>query len=188
MNFPLPALLGLTLLASELLLAATKRARGDAKTRDAKSLRLIWIVVAIALFLGSQALGEWRDARLPRPDLFRLLGIVLFAAGLALRWYSIVQLGRFFTVNVSIAADHELIESGPYRFVRHPSYTGMLTAFLGFALTLGNWAALLIMMVPVSWVFVYRMNVEERALRAALGERYVAYSGRTKKRLLPFIY
>jgi protein-S-isoprenylcysteine O-methyltransferase len=120
--------------------------------------------------------------------LFRLLGIVLFAAGLALRWYSIVQLGRFFTVNVSIAADHELIESGPYRFVRHPSYTGMLTAFLGFALTLGNWAALLIMMVPVSWVFVYRMNVEERALRAALGERYVAYSGRTKKRLLPFIY
>ena len=187
MKWPLSAWLGLTLLASELLLAATKRAGGDATRRDAKSLRLIWIVVGAALFLGFQALEQWRDARLPEPQLFRILGALLFAFGLALRWYSIVQLGRFFTVNVAIAADHKLIESGPYRFVRHPSYTGMLIAFLGFALTLGNWAALLIMFVPVAWAFIYRINVEERALVSALGERYLAYSRRTK-RLVPFVY
>ena len=184
---PLAAWLGLTLLVSEVVLAVTKRSRANAKNRDAKSLRLIWIVVGAAVFLGFQALGQWHDARLPGPEYFRTLGLILFVLGLALRWYSIVQLGRFFTVDVSIAADHELVESGPYRFVRHPSYTGMLVAFLGFGLTLGNWAALLILMVPVSWAFIYRMNVEERALVSAMGERYVAYSRRTK-RLLPFVY
>jgi len=177
----------MTLLASELLLAFTKRSGGNAKSRDAKSLRLIWIIVGAALFLGFRALDQWRDLRLPNPELFRALGLILFIFGLALRWYSIVQLGRFFTVDVSIAADHQLIDTGPFRFVRHPSYTGMLMAFLGFALTLGNWAALLIMVVPVSWAFIYRMNVEERALRGAFGERYRAYSRRTK-RLVPFVY
>jgi protein-S-isoprenylcysteine O-methyltransferase Ste14 len=187
MRLPLSAWIGLTLLTSEVLLSLTKRSRGEAQSRDAKSLRLIWIVVGAAIFLGFQALGQWRDARLPRPDLCRSLGVVLFVLGLALRWYAIMQLGRFFTVNVAIATDHQLVDTGPYRFVRHPSYTGALVAFLGFALTLGNWAALLVMIVPICWAFIYRINIEERALVSALGERYVAYTRRTK-RLVPFVY
>jgi protein-S-isoprenylcysteine O-methyltransferase Ste14 len=56
--------------------------------------------------------------------------------------HAIVHLGRFFTVNVAIAANHRLIDTGPYRFVRHPSYTGALMAFLGLALCLANWVPL----------------------------------------------
>ena len=74
-------------------------------------------------------------AALPYAWMFASAGVVLFVAGLLLRWWAIIVLGRFFTVDVSIAEGHELIESGPYRFIRHPSYTGALLAFLGFART-----------------------------------------------------
>ena len=73
--------------------------------------------------------------------------MVLFAAGLLLRWWAIISLGRFFIVNVTIEKDHELVERGPFRIVRHPLYTGVLLAFVGYALSLGNWAALLVILL-----------------------------------------
>ena len=76
-----------------------------------------------------------------------------FVVGIAIRWYAIVYLGRFFTVNVAIAADHRLIDSGPYRFVRHPSYIGALMAFLGLGLTLGNWVSLASCSLQRCWCF-----------------------------------
>jgi protein-S-isoprenylcysteine O-methyltransferase len=95
--------------------------------------------------------------------------------------------GEVFHVDVTIEKDHELVERGPFRFVRHPSYTGVLLAFVGWALTLRNWAAIVIVLVPIFIAFVRRMNVEEEALSVALGERYREYMRRTK-RLVPGIY
>jgi len=71
---------------------------------------------------------------LPRRHLFTVLGLAIFIAALIPRWYSIIQFARFFTVNVAIVEDHQLIESGPYRWVRHPSYTGALWHFLSSVL------------------------------------------------------
>jgi len=88
---------------------------------------------------------------------------------------------------VTIEKDHELVERGPFRFVSHPSYTGVLLAFVGWSLTLRNWVAMAVVLVPIFIAFVRRMNVEEEALRVALGEKYLAYMKRTK-RLLPFLY
>ena len=65
--------------------------------------------------------------------MFASAGVVLFVAGLILRWWAIIILGRFFTVDVTIEKDHELVERGPFRIVRHPSYTGVLLAFVGLA-------------------------------------------------------
>jgi protein-S-isoprenylcysteine O-methyltransferase len=124
---------------------------------------------------------------LPHSRIIPIIGVALFACGIALRWYSIFYLGRFFTVDVAIAPGHELIEAGPYRFIRHPSYTGALLAFFGFALTLGNWLASLCLLLPIAAAFLWRIHVEERALSDALGEVYRGYVRRTK-RLLPFIY
>lgn len=187
MKLPLPAILGLILLTSELLLAFAKRSRVGTTGKDANSLRLLWFVIMISIFFALRAQAQWLTATLPNRHAFAVTGVILFVAGLILRWYSILQLGRFFTVDVAIAADHQLVDSGPYRLVRHPSYTGALIAFAGFALSLGNWAAFLVMLVPIFFAFVFRMNVEERALIAALGPRYLDYSRRTK-RLIPFIY
>jgi protein-S-isoprenylcysteine O-methyltransferase len=77
--------------------------------------------------------------------------------------------------------------AGPYRFVRHPSYTGALMAFLGLALCLANWASLAVMLIPVLLVFLRRMHVEEDALLQALGNQYRDYMQRTK-RLIPAVY
>ena len=114
-------------------------------------------------------------------------GVALFVAGLLLRWWAIITLGRFFTVDVTIEKDHELVERGPFRMVRHPSYTGVLLAFVGLALTLDNWAALLVILLPIGVAFIHRMNVEEKALSGALGSQYTNYMRRTK-RLVPFVY
>ena len=173
-------------LVSEIILAVVKRSRAGAASRDEHSLGLMWLVISLSIAAGVFVAGNLATTILPHRHFVAAIGVFVFGVGL-LRWIAIIQLGRFFTVNVAIAADHRLIESGPYRFVRHPSYTGSLLAFLGFALTLGNWLSILIVMVPITIVFLYRINVEERVLASALGDAYASYCRRTK-RLFPLIY
>jgi protein-S-isoprenylcysteine O-methyltransferase len=115
------------------------------------------------------------------------IGLALFVFGMALRWYSIIYLGRFFTVNVAVAADHHLVASGPYRWVRHPSYSGLVLIFLGLGVSDGNWLSLLLVLLPPLLVLQRRIRIEEAVLRGALGEVYVRYCARTR-RLIPFVY
>jgi protein-S-isoprenylcysteine O-methyltransferase Ste14 len=187
--------LGLIFLASEVLLTVTRRSRSKTGTKQDKStLGMIWVVIGLSIAAGIFVarssflwdLGVWMF-ELPAGQAVAVVAIALFATGLILRWWAIVILGRFFTVDVTIERDHELVERGPFRFVRHPSYTGVLLAFVGWALTLRNWAAIGVVLVPIFVAFVRRMNVEEEALRGALAERYATYMRRTK-RLIPGIY
>jgi protein-S-isoprenylcysteine O-methyltransferase len=186
MKFPIPILLGIAYGLSEAGLGLLKRSRDDSVDADDSSLRVLWITIMLAMTAGILASTRVPAAAITNRAVF-WAGCMLFALGLALRWYSIVYLGRFFTVNVAIHSGHEVIDTGPYRFVRHPSYTGALLAFLGLALCLANWWSLVLIMVPVFWAFARRMSVEESALANALGAPYVQYMGRTK-RLAPFIY
>src|SRR5438270_5744984 len=173
-------LLGLVFLISELLLTVTRRSRSRTRTKqDRSTLRVVWLVIIVSVAAGIYVARHWPAAALPHARSFAVAGAVLFVAGLLLRWWAIVTLGRFFTVDVTIEKDHELVERGPFRMVRHPSYTGVLLAFVGVGLSLGNWAALLVILVPIFVAFVRRMNVEEKALHRALGDRYVAYIRRT---------
>jgi len=127
----------------------------------------------------------YRRGLLPiSPGWIRAVALVLFAGGLAVRWWAVITLGKFFTVDVATHDDHALVSTGPFRFVRHPSYTGLLLAFLGFGVSLGNAASLVVLMTPIVVAFVYRMRVEEEALRRTLGASYDAYCARTK-RLIP---
>jgi protein-S-isoprenylcysteine O-methyltransferase len=183
----LSAWLGVLYGFSELGLSIFKRAGKGASSADRGSLSLLWIVILASIYLSvmlARALPQLSFG--PRP-MFEIIGIAVFAAGISLRGYAIVVLGRFFTVNVAIARDHRLIEAGPYRFVRHPSYTGSLLAFLGLGICYCNWASLAGLMIPVLAVFRRRMQVEEAALVAAFGDRYRDYIRRTK-RLIPAIY
>ena len=182
------SVLGLVYVLSEAGLALKKRARaGETRDGDRGSLALLWIVIVPSVILALNMPHLAPFAALSAVRTLTLAGIAIFAAGLAIRWYAIAHLGRLFTVNVAIAADHRLIDTGPYRFVRHPSYTGALMAFLGLALCLANWASLLVMVFPVFVVFVWRMHVEEDALLKALGDQYRDYMKRTE-RLIPSVY
>ncbi len=185
---PLSLQLGLVYLISELLLTVTRRSRSRTGTKqDQSTLRVLWLVIMVSVTAGVYVASHWPAAALPHRQMFAFAGVFLFVAGLLLRWWAIITLGRFFTVDVTIEKDHELVERGPFRLVRHPSYTGVLLAFVGFALSLRNWAALLIILLPIFAAFIRRMNVEEDALSRALGSRYADYMRRTK-RLVPFVY
>ena len=185
---PLSLKLGMIYLISELLLTVTRRSRSRSGTKqDRSTLRVLWVVIMASVAAGVYLARHWPAAGLPYGRGFALAGVVLFVVGLLLRWWAIVTLGRFFTVDVTIEKDHELVERGPFRLVRHPSYTGVLLAFLGFAFSLRNWGALFAILVPIFAAFIRRMNVEEEALSRALGSRYAQYIGRTK-RLVPGVY
>lgn len=180
--------LGLIFLVSEILLTLTRRSRSKTGTKqDRSTLGMIWLVIAVSVTAGVFVAQNFRAAALPHGPMLAIASVWLFVAGLMLRWWAIISLGRFFTVDVTIEKDHELVERGPFRMVRHPSYTGVLLAFVGLALSLCNWAALVVILVPISAAFIRRMNVEEDALLRALGTRYAEYMQRTK-RLVPLIY
>jgi protein-S-isoprenylcysteine O-methyltransferase len=185
----LPLVIGLAWLVtfSEWVLSANRRSKGAAKSVDRGSLSLIRVVMAAALWGSGVATVFFPAANFPQMARVVPFAIVWFVLGVALRWYSIFYLGRYFTVNVAIAADHRVIDSGPYRLIRHPSYTGALMIWSGIGICYGNWLGFFLLVVPTLAVFLWRIHVEEDALTAALGDAYANYKGRTR-RLIPFVY
>lgn len=133
------------------------------------------------------ATNAWPQTRLQPYASWQMAGIILLLLGLALRWWSIVYLGRFFTVNVAVHASHRVVDSGPYRFIRHPSYSGAVLALLGLACGMDSWVSLLSVAVASIVAYTWRIRVEEQALVVGLGEAYVRYQARTK-RLIPGIF
>jgi protein-S-isoprenylcysteine O-methyltransferase Ste14 len=123
----------------------------------------------------------------PGKNLVFCAGICLMIAGTAFRWYSARLLGQYFTFDVATQRGQALIETGPYKYVRHPSYSGALVSLFGFGLALGNWASLIAAVSCLGGAYAYRIPVEEAALSAALGESYRRYMRRTW-RLVPFLF
>jgi protein-S-isoprenylcysteine O-methyltransferase Ste14 len=114
-------------------------------------------------------------------------GVTAIALGSLGRQWAISTLGRFFTLNVTISDDQRVVTNGPYRWVRHPSYTADVVAFTGIGLALGNWLSLLAAAILPLLGLLVRIHVEEKALVANLGEPYRAYA-EGKKRLVPRIW
>jgi protein-S-isoprenylcysteine O-methyltransferase Ste14 len=173
---------------SEVALAFALRARENvARGADRGSLAVLWTTIALAIFASIRVVSRG-GARLPGPVLaWAVAGVAVLLAGLALRWAAILTLRHAFTVDVAIAKDQRVVDHGIYGVLRHPAYAGNLVAFLGMALSYGDWLAGLVLFVPIAAAFTYRIGVEERALRAAFGEDYDRYARRTK-RLIPFVY
>jgi protein-S-isoprenylcysteine O-methyltransferase Ste14 len=119
-----------------------------------------------------------------RPEIFAL-GLIVALAGIAFRWYAIARLGRFFTTRVMVASDQTVVDTGPYRLVRHPSYTGALLTVFGVLLSNTNWLTLACFLLAIPG-FAYRIAVEEKALASGLGQPYRDYMRRTK-RLIPYV-
>lgn len=187
MRLPGPDLLGLLFGASELGLSILKRSRGASRPSGDRTLRMLWatILVSVAMAVLASTLLPQGNSRILA--VLYPLGLMLFVAGLVLRWWAILHLGRLFTVDVAIAHDHVVVTTGPYRYVRHPSYTGVLLAFAGYGVCLGNVYSLLACIVPITAAFLVRIRVEEAAMCSALGDAYREYAGRTRA-LLPYLY
>jgi protein-S-isoprenylcysteine O-methyltransferase Ste14 len=98
-----------------------------------------------------------------------------------------VSLGKYFTVVLKTIEDQPVVERGPYRLLRHPSYTGLLLAFVGAGLMLGNWISTVGAVGVLLIAVIYRLRIEERALTAALGERYRDFAS-SRARLIPYVW
>ena len=173
-------------IGSEMFLGWKLRPTSGAVDSDAGSKWMlivsIWLGVALGFGLAVLAPNVAFSSN-RRPLLY--LGLGLMLAGLALRWYSIRVLGRWFTYSVATRADQRVVEVGPYRWIRHPSYTGALLTVLGVLVCLTNPLAFFGLLPPLAG-YVYRIRVEERTLVRTLGDPYRSYMRRTK-RLIPFL-
>lgn len=118
------------------------------------------------------------------PHAAQWAGIAFVWLGIGLREWAILSLGRAFTVVVQVASDQHLITIGPYRWARHPAYTGTLVTLGAFGLAVGSWAAALVAVGICLAAYEYRVRTEERAMLAAFGDEYRAYMSRTG-RFLP---
>jgi protein-S-isoprenylcysteine O-methyltransferase Ste14 len=115
------------------------------------------------------------------------VGLVVGWLGLLLRWWSFVALGKYFTVIVRTRENQPVVDRGPYRVLRHPSYSGLLLAITGGGLMWGNWVSTTVAVVLVSIALVYRLRREERVLTAALGDPYRQFAAE-RARLIPYVW
>ncbi|MGO8947411.1 MAG: methyltransferase family protein [Ktedonobacterales bacterium] len=159
-----------------------------ARQADRGSLVVMSIVVGGGVIAACILPLVWTSATIPslRPQV-TLVGIGVIVLGAALRWWSIFTLGRYFTFEVAVRSTQSVVQSGPYRFVRHPSYTAILIMLLGVGIVLLNWASIVAILAGGLIGLGYRVRVEERALVEALGQPYVDYMRHTK-RFIPFIF
>lgn len=166
---------------------ATRTRKNSGKVRDRGSQFILWAVITTSV-TGCEVFRH-----LLAPNIFgnsfwlRPLSLFLIAAGMAIRIVAILTLGKLFSANVAIKGLQTVVRTGLYQFVRHPSYVGLLIIFLAIGLHSCNWLCLALAFAPTSAALLYRIHIEEAALRDAFGDDYVAYS-KTTKRLIPGIY
>jgi len=115
------------------------------------------------------------------------IGFAVLILSLAFRLWAIAVLGSSFRTTVETHENQQVVRSGPYRLLRHPSYTGLLLACLGFGIAVQNWLSLLLAVALPLTALLYRIHVEEKELVASLEAKYQRYQEETKK-LIPWIW
>lgn len=164
-----------------------KRLHAGARRQDKGSHAVLICLITLGILLGALLAFKVPATAITSIRIFLFwLGILLINAGTVFRLYAIHVLGASFTTTVAVAPEQTVIETGPYRLIRHPSYTGILITLLGLGLSSTNWLSLLVLMGCALLGLSYRIHVEEHVLQEHLGQRYQEYMRRTK-RLIPFV-
>jgi protein-S-isoprenylcysteine O-methyltransferase Ste14 len=187
LEFFFHALTSLWALGEILIALLTTTGRGQGRIQDRGTQIILWVVI-----IASLRIDEWMHGFLPvdMPGSYSWLrpaALAILILGLGVRAVAIITLGRAFSANVATRAGQSLQRSGLYSLVRHPSYLGLELIFLAFALHSRTWASFAVILVPPTLAVLYRIHVEETALRLAFGADYEDYAQSTK-RLIPGIY
>lgn len=161
--------------------------RPDAKARDGGSLFVIYALQMAGFFT---VFSLWARHAAPGGrlgDWSLWAGAAVAVAGVALRALSVRTLGQYFTYVVKVTPDQKVVDTGPYRLIRHPSYTGGTLIGFGIGLSLQYALAPAILGGAMLASYLVRLTVEERALAETIGQPYRDYMARTK-RLIPFVW
>jgi protein-S-isoprenylcysteine O-methyltransferase Ste14 len=165
------------------------RQRSKSKVTTSSDKSCLWglydlITLGYAL---SFSIGATRIGRIYYWNTFYAIGMALFVIGFIIRIHSLLTLKQYFTYSVAKVENHKIIETGLYKFIRHPGYLGQLIIFIGISTAISNWISILVMMIPITLGYLNRIKVEERFMLEQLGGDYLNYQERTK-RLIPMIY
>jgi protein-S-isoprenylcysteine O-methyltransferase Ste14 len=163
--------------------------RSDKKDRQATvydNMSIYGVIAAnvtscLIALLGAQYL------QIRLPSVVATAGIILLYCGITLRAYSVWTLRKYFTVSVEIKTGHKIIRKGPYRYVRHPSYSGSILSLIGMQIGLRSPVGFAISLVLAFFAYTYRIHVEEEAMTDSFGIEYDNYKKITK-RIIPFIF
>ncbi len=158
------------------------------KRRKSKSFRFILAAILISI-LSSIILTLARVGTIPINLLegAKTFGLIMYLSGIILRYWSSCLLGDYFTRAVEVEEDQELVSKGPYRFIRHPLYLGLLLLTTAIPIFLGNFIALIITLILMTWSIRHRIKEEEDKLLHILGDKYQDWK-EDKYKMIPFIY
>lgn len=173
---------------AELRVRLRTRANQQGTTAEWWSIAVLAVTFGLGVAGGFHVASQVQSAAIgfARRPIF-VLGALLGAAGIAFRQWAIAVLGAYFTPEVRVSEGQPVVEGGPYRWLAHPSYTGMVMTFVGIGLMLGNWLSLACLALLPTVGLVVRIRVEERALLAGIGEPYRRFL-EARARLVPGIW
>ena len=163
----------------------TRRNAASVKTKPGKDVSTLTNFALIPMAVIAILLGYARTWALPHWLFYP--GLVLWLLGLAYTGWAYRTLGHFFSLDVQIQNDHRVVDTGPYRLLRHPGYAGFSLGLLGLGVALQSWVSVLVLLFATIAALAYRIPIEEKFLVAELGDDYVQYMTSTK-RLVPFVW
>ena len=164
----------------------SKQDMNSDKQSDKLSILLILIASSISVF---SSVIEWAYFTPDKSQInsVTVIGFIFLLIGICFRVWSINVLGKNFTATVKITREHELIKTGPYKLIRHPSYLGAFVAIIGCPVFLNNTYTIFISCIAMIIAYYFRINVEEKTLSNHFGKYYEDYKKDTY-RLLPLIW
>jgi len=115
------------------------------------------------------------------------LGVIFIITGIILRICSVVTLGKYFTVTVQVNSNQKVIQTGPYKYIRHPAYSGSILSLIGIALALRSIIGIIGTLIIIAVIYGYRIKIEEKILENNFKASYKEYKQHTK-RIIPFIW
>jgi len=172
---------------SEFILMLIKRSKKKTSKQrgDKGSLILLWVVITLCFTFGFifANYSKWGFNNY----ILSGIGYLIILSGMIIRWMSIFQLKKAFTVDVAIGTEQKLKTDGMYKIIRHPSYLGLLLIMIGFSISMNSLISVLLVTIPMFLAINYRIIVEEKLLTEGFGDVYNNYKTKTK-RLIPWVY
>ncbi len=173
----------------EIFLIIRDRIRGKGNAgNDRGTLYYNVIAIAVGVTIASVVNGNSKFFFPGRwSDTVFWIGLCIMLLGLGLRIWAVVTLGASFRTTVETHKDQQVVKSGPYKLVRHPSYTGLILMCFGFGIALQNWLSLAFAVILPLIALLYRIHIEEGVLASSLGSEYKKYQSETKK-IVPWVW
>jgi protein-S-isoprenylcysteine O-methyltransferase Ste14 len=189
LNDVILVLLSILWIGFEIWLVIRDNSRGKGKTIIDKNTRYFNFIAITVGITAAAILNGFPRFFFPggKTNTGFLIGIAIMLIGMALRFWSVFTLGASFRTTVETHGDQIIVSRGPYKHVRHPSYSGLILICCGYGIAVQNWLSLLVAVILPLFALLYRIHVEEAALVASFGSDYIEYQDRTKK-LVPWVW